>query len=172
MFMAHGLSCSVTCGIFPDQDSNLCLLHWQADCLLLSHQGCPNVIFLRGDTLFMIVSWMCGIRPGVRGLINIFWLNKWVNKWKKKLTEEIYSGKKYWLCVHYVSLRSLLEALGMLQWRSQRTPALLEVGFSSAWMEDADSSSPGVLGGPNSDASSPSFESSFLPLAWLSWKLT
>ena len=29
--MAHGLSCSAACGIFPDQGSNLCPLHWQAD---------------------------------------------------------------------------------------------------------------------------------------------
>ena len=27
----HGLSCSMTCGIFPDQRLNPCLLHWQAD---------------------------------------------------------------------------------------------------------------------------------------------
>ena len=26
---AHGLSCSVACGIFPDQGLNLCPLHWQ-----------------------------------------------------------------------------------------------------------------------------------------------
>ena len=25
------LSCSVACGIFPDQGSNPCTLHWQAD---------------------------------------------------------------------------------------------------------------------------------------------
>ena len=36
--MAHGLSCSTACGIFPDQGLNLCLLHWQADFLLLTHQ--------------------------------------------------------------------------------------------------------------------------------------
>ena len=29
--VAHGLSCSVACGIFPDQSSNPCPLHWQAD---------------------------------------------------------------------------------------------------------------------------------------------
>ena len=29
------------CGIFPDQGSNLHLLHWQAYSLLLSHQGTP-----------------------------------------------------------------------------------------------------------------------------------
>ena len=29
--VAHGLSCSVACGMFPDQGSNPCPLHWQAD---------------------------------------------------------------------------------------------------------------------------------------------
>ena len=29
--VAHGLSCSVACGIFLDQGSNLCPLHWQVD---------------------------------------------------------------------------------------------------------------------------------------------
>ena len=28
---AHGLCCSMGCGIFPDQGSNPCPLHWQAD---------------------------------------------------------------------------------------------------------------------------------------------
>ena len=32
----HGLSCSLACGIFPDQGSNPCLLHWQKDSLPLS----------------------------------------------------------------------------------------------------------------------------------------
>ena len=29
--VAHGLSCSAACGIFPDQGSNPCPLHWQED---------------------------------------------------------------------------------------------------------------------------------------------
>ena len=29
--VAHGLSCSPACGIFPDQGSNPCPLHWQVD---------------------------------------------------------------------------------------------------------------------------------------------
>ena len=37
--VTHGLSCSVACGIFPDQGLNLYLLHWQAGTLPLSHQG-------------------------------------------------------------------------------------------------------------------------------------
>ena len=38
--VVHRLSCSVACGLLPDQGSNLCLLHhWQADSLPLHHQG-------------------------------------------------------------------------------------------------------------------------------------
>ena len=37
--VAEGLSCSVACEIFPDQELNLCLLPWQTDSLPLSHQG-------------------------------------------------------------------------------------------------------------------------------------
>ena len=40
--VAHGPSCSVACGIFPDQGPNPCPLHWQADSQPLRHQGSPN----------------------------------------------------------------------------------------------------------------------------------
>ena len=40
--VAHGPSCSAACGIFPDQGSNLCALHWQADSQPLHHQGSPG----------------------------------------------------------------------------------------------------------------------------------
>ena len=39
--VAHGRSCSAACGILPDQGSNLCPLHWQADSQPLRHQGSP-----------------------------------------------------------------------------------------------------------------------------------
>ena len=29
--VAHGFSCSIACGTFPDQGLNLCSLHWQED---------------------------------------------------------------------------------------------------------------------------------------------
>ena len=44
--VAHGPSCSAACGIFPDQGSNPCALHWQADSQSLRHQGSP------GDKVF------------------------------------------------------------------------------------------------------------------------
>ena len=43
--MAHRLSCSRVCGIFPDQGLNPCLLYRQTDFLPLSHQGRPDPIF-------------------------------------------------------------------------------------------------------------------------------
>ena len=48
--MAHGLSCSTACGIFPDQRSNLCPLHWQA------------------DSFFFFNLWLCWVFVSVRGL--------------------------------------------------------------------------------------------------------
>ena len=43
--VAHGLSCSAACGIFPDQGSNPCALYWQADSQPLHHQGSPPLKF-------------------------------------------------------------------------------------------------------------------------------
>ena len=57
--VAHGPSCSVACGIFPDQGSNPCPLHWQADSQPLRHQGSPRYLF---DILF---SFLLGICPVV-----------------------------------------------------------------------------------------------------------
>ena len=42
--VAHGPSCSAACGIFPDQGSNPCPLHWQADSQPLRHQGSPSLL--------------------------------------------------------------------------------------------------------------------------------
>ena len=44
--VAQGLSCSAACGILPDQGSNPCALHWQADSQPLRHQGSPCFCFL------------------------------------------------------------------------------------------------------------------------------
>ena len=45
--VAHGPSCSAACGILPDQGSNPCPLHWQADSQPLHHQGSPYHSFLK-----------------------------------------------------------------------------------------------------------------------------
>ena len=41
VIVAHGPSRSAVCGILPDQSSNPCPLHWQADSQPLRHQGSP-----------------------------------------------------------------------------------------------------------------------------------
>ena len=50
--VAHGLSRSAACGIFPDQGSNLCPLHWQADSQPLRHQGSPTACTLSSQAFF------------------------------------------------------------------------------------------------------------------------
>ena len=46
VIVAHGPRCSAACGIFPNQGSNPCSLHWQADSQPLRHQGSPKWRFL------------------------------------------------------------------------------------------------------------------------------
>ena len=46
--VAHGPSCSAARGILPDQGSNPCPLHWQADSQPLRHQGSPALCPLNG----------------------------------------------------------------------------------------------------------------------------
>ena len=45
--VAHGPICSAACGILPDQGSNPCPLHWQADSQPLRHQGSPLLIIFK-----------------------------------------------------------------------------------------------------------------------------
>ena len=57
--VARGLSCPAACGIFLDQGSNQCPLHWQADFQPWGHQGspCANIslkwVSVKSNTLFL-----------------------------------------------------------------------------------------------------------------------
>ena len=58
-----GMGCHFLCqGIFPTQGLNLCLLHWQADSLLMSHQGSPASLLLFPIPLtnFIALQWIQG----------------------------------------------------------------------------------------------------------------
>ena len=62
--VAHGLRCPVACGVFLDQGSNPCPLHWQADCQPLHCQGCPWYLlknFISLNSLEVSGSWLCGV---------------------------------------------------------------------------------------------------------------
>ena len=60
--VAHGPSCSTACGILPDQGSNPCPLHRQADSQPLHHQGSPrNRIFFAKEESFLGRTLLGGI---------------------------------------------------------------------------------------------------------------
>ena len=67
--VAHGPSCSAACGILPDQGSNPCPLHRQADSQPLHHQGSPISGFFKKNqecykyfiTMLLLIQ-TCGIR--------------------------------------------------------------------------------------------------------------
>ena len=40
--VVHRFSCSATCGLLPDQGSNPCPLHWQANSYPMHHQASPR----------------------------------------------------------------------------------------------------------------------------------
>ena len=58
--VAQGLRCSAACGIFPDQGSNPCPLHWQAGSQPLLHQGSP-CISLCVDVLLILLDEYLGV---------------------------------------------------------------------------------------------------------------
>ena len=78
--VAHGPSCSTACGIFPDQGSNPCPLHWQADSQPLRHQGSPLASFkipslsLTSDNLIMIYVSVCLFRVIFFGTLQASWI--------------------------------------------------------------------------------------------------
>ena len=49
--VAHRPSCSAARGILPDQGSNPCPLHWQADSQPLRHQGSPKISLLTSNMI-------------------------------------------------------------------------------------------------------------------------
>ena len=66
--VAHGPSCSAACGILPDQGSNPCPLHRQADSQPLRHQGSPGDFLSFYDNMpkslqltffFLLKTWYC-----------------------------------------------------------------------------------------------------------------
>ena len=56
MAVVPGPSGPVARGIFPDQGLNPSLLHWQADSLLLSHQGSPFISISKRQILWDVLE--------------------------------------------------------------------------------------------------------------------
>ena len=69
--VAHGPSRSVARGILPDQGSNPCPLHWQADSQPLRPQGSPEVDYFEVyiSVFFSIVAELCNHFQNLRLLL-------------------------------------------------------------------------------------------------------
>ena len=76
--VAHGPSCSVACGLFSDQGSNPCPLHWQADSQPLRHQGSP-------PCWFSVTKYNASISLEFKFSqtisVNLFLVSQWSNEW-------------------------------------------------------------------------------------------
>ena len=55
---AHRLSCSTACGIFLEQGSNPCSLHWRVDSLPLDHQRSPKSLYINHYILSISCGWL------------------------------------------------------------------------------------------------------------------
>ena len=54
--VVHWLGCSIACGIFPNQGSNPCVLHWQAFSSPQSQQGSPDLFYFFSKYLLSTYS--------------------------------------------------------------------------------------------------------------------
>ena len=79
--MVHGLRRSLACGIFPDQRSNPCSLHWQADSFyffnffnflkflaVLGLHGCVQAFSSCSERGLLFVA-VCGLLIAVASLV-------------------------------------------------------------------------------------------------------
>ena len=80
--VAHGLSCSAVCGIFPDQGSNPCSLYWQVDSQPLRHQGSLVRKFLIRGKQIRKLSQRMRWRVGRYELLN--WTTENVSRWENR----------------------------------------------------------------------------------------
>ena len=91
--VAHRPSCSAACGIFPDQGSNPCPLHWQAESQPLRHQGSPVRSFLITVSISVLVI----------GLF-IFSISSWFSLWRLYLSENLSISSRLSILLTYSCL--------------------------------------------------------------------
>ena len=64
--VARGLSCPEACGIFPNQGSNPCPLHWQVDSYPPDHQGSPrSELIVIIHLFYLFYSWLWALYGGI-----------------------------------------------------------------------------------------------------------
>ena len=96
--VVHGFSCSTARGIFPEQGSSPCPLHWQVDSQPLGHQGSP-VPFFKG----------CALPP------SLLFQNHWAPVWLNPVRGETLSLATQSLIM--MSSPALCSEVGFLKWK-------------------------------------------------------
>ena len=81
---AHGLSCLAACGIFPDQGSNPCLLHWRWTLHHWATREAP-VIFHYHFGFYLTQCLACWCIS-----INAYWMKEW---W---ILMDVYHSRSLW----------------------------------------------------------------------------
>ena len=93
--MVHGLSCSMACGIFPDQGSNPCLLHWQVDSLPLSHL---STAFVKNTSCVPLGNFTSSLRFDVRRGLGVPTLQIVLRAIQALRAPEVAPGRRPQLC--------------------------------------------------------------------------
>ena len=84
VIVAHGPSCSAACGILPDQGSNQCPLHWQADSQPLRHQGSPQQCHF--GELLDFLNWQWAVEVHFISRVMVEYL---LDSWATFLTQSV-----------------------------------------------------------------------------------
>ena len=119
--VAQGLRCPMACGIFPDQESNLCLLYWQVDSLPLGHQRSP-LIPSSLKPLFYLISIQND--PLITIIPTIFWFSVLLVKIGG---ETFFFLKHTWYYARYLLPNSKYKTVSKF-WRSE--PVMDQNGHS------------------------------------------
>ena len=93
--VAHGLGCSVACGIVPHQRSNSCLLHWQAQSLPLSHRESPIILDFNFNFILMKSNSMQSFSFG-------FFYLTWFWDWSRVVHVSPVCSFSHWVVFHCV----------------------------------------------------------------------
>ena len=106
--VAHGPSCSTACGIFPDQGSNPCPLHWQADSQPLRHWGSPGYFNISFSFVLLICNWQIKLYIFKMYSVVIWHMYTLWNDYRNKANTSITSFSDHFVCVWWERLSSTL----------------------------------------------------------------
>ena len=116
-----GLTCSMEWGLFLDQGWNLCLLHWQADSLPLSHQGSPASWLLLMNTEVALDTgpvWQC-MEGWTHDLFLGTFSQIWCIIWYLSHTVFRHLGQVNFFQLRFLYIRALLNEWSLAQCECQ-----------------------------------------------------